>query len=564
VHLRQLAAPLLVPAAAAAAHAQGGARLTAATAVDSAIAPGAAHDYTLRLGRGQSADLVVLQQGVDLVVEVRDARDSLVLSVDSPNGRDGEEPVELFAGRAESFRVRIRPYSPQEPAGRYRLRVLALRDARATRALLAARAAARDSATRWLAARGVSLASGGVLPDGPAAPLDALAARARVLGIGEATHGSRELGDLRLSLTRRLVERHGYRVVAIEASESRLALLDRVLRGEAPPADAAALVESGWIGRRTLRELSAWLAAWNRAHPADRVRLVGLDPQDNARARASLHALVEAAYGADVVARLAPVEREMAAADSQAAVFGDSDVDAAARQSLLELVAMLETDAPLLARRVPADVLAAGRSAARQLAQMAVFNGGPGGMVAHSRDWVMAANLLRALEAGAPGTKAVVWAHNAHVAAPADRSVGGRPMGSWLREALGCGYGALAVTFGEGSFVAQVPNDPADRLEVSTLPRSPDESIDAVLAPLSPAGAIAAWACGAEGGGAPAWLRSPRAMHWVGALFTPGTPPSEAFRPFQLLRDFDGVAYLAHVTADELPRDLPRVPPRRR
>jgi hypothetical protein len=50
----------------------------------------------------------------------------------------------------------------------------------------------------------------------------------------------------------------------------------------------------------------------------------------------------------------------------------------------------------------------------------------------------------------------------------------------------------------------------------------------------------------------------------VGGLFTPGTPPREAFRPFDLLRDFDGVVYLRRVTADELPLDRPLIPARRR
>ena len=46
-------------------------------------------------------------------------------------------------------------------------------------------------------------------------------------------------------------------------------------------------------------------------------------------------------------------------------------------------------------------------------------------MVSHSRDWFMAENLLRALEGEAPGTKAVVWAHNAHVAAQRSHGVNG-------------------------------------------------------------------------------------------------------------------------------------------
>ena len=53
-------------------------------------------------------------------------------------------------------------------------------------------------------------------------------------------------------------------------------------------------------------------------------------------------------------------------------------------------------------------------------------------------------------------------------------------------------------------------------------------------------------------------------MHWVGALFTPGTLPPAATRAFDLVHDFDGIAYIDRVTADELPADRPHIAPRAR
>ena len=53
-------------------------------------------------------------------------------------------------------------------------------------------------------------------------------------------------------------------------------------------------------------------------------------------------------------------------------------------------------------------------------------------------------------------------------------------------------------------------------------------------------------------------------MHWVGGLYAPGTAPSDAFRPYNILRDFDGIIYVGKVTADEVPSDRPNVPARRR
>ena len=53
-------------------------------------------------------------------------------------------------------------------------------------------------------------------------------------------------------------------------------------------------------------------------------------------------------------------------------------------------------------------------------------------------------------------------------------------------------------------------------------------------------------------------------MHWIGALYTPGSLPTLAYRPFELLHDFRAIVFLPRVTADEIPTDLPRVVPRKR
>jgi erythromycin esterase-like protein len=170
----------------------------------------------------------------------------------------------------------------------------------------------------------------------------------------------------------------------------------------------------------------------------------------------------------------------------------------------------------------------------------------------------MADGVLRALAEAGPSARAVYWAHNAHVRA------NGKTAGAFLRAALGCSYVAVAQTFGEGSFVAQLPNDVDDRLAVSTLPRAADESIENVLAPLADGPVVAAWPCGVDAASVPEWLRAAHPMHWVGALWTPGSVASAATRPFDLLHDFDGVVYTPRVTADEILAGRPHVPSRQR
>jgi erythromycin esterase-like protein len=288
---------------------------------------------------------------------------------------------------------------------------------------------------------------------------------------------------------------------------------------------------------------------------------MGLDPQDNQSALADLHAFLARAYPTAMDA-FAPVEHELAVADSQTWVFGDSRVNGPARGFLESLVSHAEYDAPLLARLHDSALVRAGLAAATQLLQFSDFNAGTSDPWTHSRDWVMASNLLSAM-AAQPEGRAIFWAHNAHIAAPDDPAPGGQPMGSRLRAALGCRYGALAVTFDHGDFVAQIPNDLEDDLAVNTLPPTPDEAIEGVLRTITKGPLLSTWNCEPKAMEVPAWLQTPRRMHWVGALFRPGTDPNTAFRTFRLLDDFDGIVFIPGVTADEMPTDRPLIPARR-
>src|SRR4051794_15174350 len=64
---------------------------------------------------------------------------------------------------------------------------------------------------------------------------------ARVVLLGEATHGSSEFYRARAAITRRLIERHGFTIIAAEADWPDAAQLDRWVRDRpAAPADGPA------------------------------------------------------------------------------------------------------------------------------------------------------------------------------------------------------------------------------------------------------------------------------------------------------------------------------------
>ena len=509
-----------------------------------ALKPNEVHDYSVALRRGESAVVVVNQKGIDVVVEIRSPGGALLDEVDGPTGREGEEVAEIVAQEGGTYALRVRPFTPSGPAGTYAIQLRERRTVDATRAILRQREAARAEATAWLRSRTSRVAE-------PRAELAALAARATVIGLGEATHGSREFGDLRLELTRRLITHHGYRIVALEQSADSIAAQRPYIAGESSSRTVAA---SGWIGRRWLLDLVEWVRDWNVAHPADRVRIVGLDPQENQRSLRTLSGFLEQAYDDDtLLAAWAKAQAEVAAADAQTSVFGNSSVDPEARQFLFELLARLTLDEAMLRREHGAAVEPA-LAAATTLAEMADFNSGA--PLGRSRDWYMAMRVLRAL-GESPGSRAVYWAHNAHVAAR------GGTAGGVLRASIGCAYAPIALTFFEGSFIAQVANDPGHRLERFTLQRPAEQTIETMLSPLSEGPVLSIWPCGKEEReSVPPWLLAPRPMRWIGGIWSSEYASSAQYRAFDLLDNFDGILFLPRVTAEEIPADLEAVPPR--
>jgi erythromycin esterase-like protein len=319
-------------------------------------------------------------------------------------------------------------------------------------------------------------------------------------------------------------------------------------------------LEWGWIGRRSRRELLEWARSWNLRNPTDRIRIVGVDPQDNGLARGAMGPMLERAYGESARETWGRTAGELAKADEQTQVFGDSGIGPSTSALLQTLAARLEADAPLLKSRLGRPDYDKLLSYARELAAFADFNSG-GAWPSRSRDWYMALGILRALEEGGSNAKAVFWGHNSHVSATA-RSWG--PTGAVLRGALGCGYRSVATTFGEGSFLAQIPNDPADRLQVTTVPAAAEDSIEAALAKIQPGAHIISWECGANSDGGPDWLKEPHMMRWVGGLYAPGTALSGSYRQYELTDAFDAVVYFPVVQAEADPGDRPLIPPRKR
>jgi erythromycin esterase-like protein len=106
-------------------------------------------------------------------------------------------------------------------------------------------------------------------------------ADARVVLLGEATHGTSEFYRARAAITRRLVERHGFTVVAVEADWPDAARIDSFVRHRAdePPDEEAFARFPTWMWRNAeVWSFMGWLRGHNaRLAPDARAEFRGLD-----------------------------------------------------------------------------------------------------------------------------------------------------------------------------------------------------------------------------------------------------------------------------------------------
>ena len=258
---------------------------------------------------------------------------------------------------------------------------------------------------------------------------------ARVVLIGEASHGTSEFYRMRARITRELIARRGFTVVAIEGDWPDTHAIDRQVRGGAAPPLRTPAFERfpTWMWRnREMRQFIRWLTKFNatRPTPESQVRVVGLD----------LYSLYNSIGSVlDYLDRVDPAAAESARIrygcfspwETDPATYGRAAVSGRMPGCEAEAVATL-TD--LLRRRLeyladdPDAFLDAERNATvvrdAERYYRAMYYGSRESW--NLRDRHMFDTLEAVLAHCGPDTRAVVWAHNSHVGNAAATEMGTR------------------------------------------------------------------------------------------------------------------------------------------
>lgn len=419
---------------------------------------------------------------------------------------------------------------------------------------------AAPSATEllWLGTRSVALTAantaGSTVP-ADLAHFDRIVGDARIIGLGESTHGTSEFFTEKHRLVKHLVERRGVRVFALEANQRAVSALDRYVReGVGSAREALHALYAVWNTEEMLG-LIEWLRVYNRAHPQAPVHVVGYDMQDQREPSDSLLAYLDR-HDAPLRARVAALSEAYRAERSFAVPQAPDSLRARWLTDADTIVALVR------ARR--AHWLAAARTATdstrvewalhdadlyRQAARLNASLASP------DRDSLMAANLVWTMRTLHPDARAVVWAHDMHVSHGGDRQRSfnaGAQMGAVLKHAYRMDYRAISLLTRRGQYTGTRSFTDYRMMAADAFP-APEGSVEAVLAslprPLQARGVIVDLRV-REDDPAGRWLWAPRPLRSIGYMVYDYGFEIAAIMPLE----FDGVILIDETRAS---RPLP-------
>jgi erythromycin esterase len=473
--------------------------------------------------------------------------------------------IPLVAGAPGDYTVEVRPVTadfpryrddyPADVSYRLRLELAPSQESEAVRAQLPAVLAWTRAAAHPLQA----VTAGSGFED--LQPLRGMLEGVRVVGLGEATHGSREFFQLKHRLLQFLVEEMGFTHFAMESDGGAARVIDDfVVHGRGTRAEALAAGRMWQWDTEEVAELLDWLLEHNRQLPEHRrVRFAGFDFQVNERGKDVVVGYlrrVDPARATAADTALAPLARQP---DPTRMSFFVDFYAFTPEQKAVTTAAVHELVEHLAAHRdrfidatSPAEYEEA-EEAMRRMMQFTDAHSRTGYDYAEpesglaTRDRYMAENILRLLERAGAAARIAVWSHNGHV------RLEGYRMGHYLRQRLGDAYFAFGLAFDRGSFRALDVSEPAAYpVRDFSIGPAAQESIGWYLKRVGIGDLFVDLRHAPSSGPVADWLGRAHPLRSIGNGFSPVSPLAAwgyGWPPVVPSQAFDGLFFVERVTA---------------
>jgi len=350
---------------------------------------------------------------------------------------------------------------------------------------------------------------------------------ARIVLLGEATHGTSEFYRARAAISRHLIQHHGFNIVAVEADWPDAARIDRYVRHrEADASEAEAFARfPTWMWRnREVHDFVDWLRAHNEALPsAARTEFRGLDVYSMS---ASMDAVLNYLDRTDPKAAKDARERYSCltpwqsnpAKYGRAVLSGHADCE---NEATAQLRALLDKRLDYLKRDGENFFDAAQNArivrAAEQYYRL-MYRGSTESWNLRDRHMF---DTLQLLMQRRPGAKAIVWAHNSHVGNAAATSMGWEGefnIGELCRTAYG--DDAAAIGFGTDRGTVAAASDWDAPMEIKRVLPAREDSYEYLFKHAGFAHSLTRWRGRGDLSEA---LANPRLERAIGVVYRPET-----------------------------------------
>ncbi len=382
--------------------------------------------------------------------------------------------------------------------------------------------------------------------------------QARVVLLGEATHGTSEFYRARAAITRRLIERHGFNLVAVEADWPDAATIDRYVRHKAAHVARTPAFRRfpTWMWRNAeVRDFVDWMRAHNEPLAVERrAGFFGLDIYNmNASIRAVIDYLDQVDPDAARAARerygcLTPWQHDPASYGRAILTSGYSKCETAVVAMLRDLLAKQldyqhKDGENFLDAAQNARLIAAAERYYRTMYYSSAESW-------NLRDRHMFDTLNHLLAWRGPQSKAVVWAHNSHIGNAAATEMGlvrdEINIGQLCRERFGSD--AVLIGFGTDRGTVAAASDWDGPMEIKQVRPAHDDSYERLCRDSGVGRFLVDLreGCHTE-------LREellyPRLQRAIGVIYRPETELASHYFDASLPRQFDGYVWLEETCA---------------
>ena len=353
--------------------------------------------------------------------------------------------------------------------------------------------------------------------------LAALVAPARVVGMGECTHGSHEVFQLKHRLLEYLVTQQGFTTLALEVDYGWGEILNEYIQTGA--GDSLTIHQAvGFHVWDTTEfwDMVEWMRAYNQQH-ATKIRYVGIDMQDATPNLLRLEHFATQRADTALGRRVRNLRTYYAALDQ---------VSADTKQRITRLSDELMQHLQVVA--APAALQQHGQVLRQRAGLLQAANG------LKMRDQAMVTNVAWLLQQE-PTAKVVVWAHNQHIRRDEDQPM----LGQGLARQLGPAYVAVGFTTGHGTASVFAPDGSARALILAPpVPNSFESWLDQATPPTYLLNLRRTTA-------ADKWLTTRRKFRFIGEGERPGGAKGQFWWYPPLPKAFDVLFYLHETSASQ-------------